>query len=507
MANELFIAKNDRSELYLLPRMANRHGLITGATGTGKTVTLQTIAEGLSRIGVPCFMADVKGDLAGVSQPGGGNTKVEDRVKKLGIEGFEYRGYPVTFWDPFGETGHPVRATISDMGPLLLSRMLDLNDTQSGVLNLVFKVADDMGLLLLDLKDLRSMLAYVGENSRQFTTGYGNVSAASVGAIQRGLLALESEGGENIFGEPMLNIADLMQTDRGLGVLNILSANRLMNRPKIYSTLLLWLLSELFENLPEVGDREKPRLVFFFDEAHLLFTDAPDALVEKIEQVVRLIRSKGVGIFFVTQNPADVPDRILSQLGNRVHHALRAFTPRDRKALRTAAETMRDNPELDEATAMSDLGVGEALVSFLDDKGRPSVVERAFILPPTGRIGPISPEERRRLITSSLLAGVYEQMVDRESAHEILAARARKTAEEAEVQETDGKMGRAPAEASGMLGGGGILGTILGGGGSLSRRREGAVEAMAKSAARAIGSQIGRQIIRGVLGGIFGGRK
>ncbi len=394
MAEQLLIAKNDKTELHILPQMANRHGLITGATGTGKTVTLQTLAEHFSGIGVPCFMSDVKGDLSGISQAGGNNPKVAERVEQLRLEDFEYRGCPVTLWDPFGESGHPVRATVSDMGPLLLSRMLDLNETQAGVLNLVFKVADDNGLLLLDLKDLRAMLAFVGENTKEFTTDYGNVSAASIGAIQRGLLALESQGGEKIFGEPMLNIADLMQTDCGKGVINILSADRLMQSPKMYATLLLWLLSELFENLPEAGDLDKPKLVFFFDEAHLLFTDAPAALVEKIEQVVRLIRSKAVGVYFVTQNPADVPDKVLSQLGNRVQHALRAFSPRDQKAVKAAAQTMRDNVALDEEAAITELGVGEALVSFLDAKGRPGIVERAFIVPPAGRIGPVTPQQR-----------------------------------------------------------------------------------------------------------------
>jgi DNA helicase HerA-like ATPase len=387
MAQPLVIAKSGEHELALLPQMANRHGLITGATGTGKTVTLQTLAEHFSAIGVPCFMSDVKGDLSGISQPGGGNAKVAERVAMLKLEGFAHQGYPVTLWDPFGEAGHPVRATVSDMGPLLLGRMLDLNETQGGVLNLVFKVADDNGLLLLDLKDLRAMLAFVGENAKQFTTEYGNVSAASIGAIQRGLLALESQGGEKLFGEPMLDIADLIQTDRGHGIINILSADRLMQAPKMYATLLLWLLSELFENLPEAGDLDKPKLVFFFDEAHLLFTDAPAALVDKIEQVVRLIRSKGVGVYFVTQNPADVPDKVLSQLGNRVQHALRAFSARDQKAVRAAAETMRDNPSLDEAAAITELGVGEALVSCLDEKGRPGVVQRLKPQPLADRRG------------------------------------------------------------------------------------------------------------------------
>ncbi|MBU1396279.1 MAG: DUF853 domain-containing protein [Gammaproteobacteria bacterium] len=500
MTEPLLIARNASADLVLLPQMANRHGLITGATGTGKTVTLQTLAEHFSRIGVPCFMSDVKGDLSGISQPGGGNAKVAERVEMLKLEGFEHRGYPVTLWDPFGEAGHPVRATVSDMGPLLLSRMLDLNDTQSGVLNLVFKVADDNGLLLLDLKDLRTMLAFVGENAKQFTTEYGNVSAASIGAIQRGLLVLESQGGEQIFGEPMLNIDDLIQTDRGLGVINILSADRLMLSPKLYATLLLWLLAELFENLPEAGDLDKPRLVFFFDEAHLLFSDASDALVEKIEQVVRLIRSKGVGVFFVTQNPADMPDKVLSQLGNRVQHALRAFSPRDQKAVRAAAETMRDNPDLDEATVITELGVGEALVSFLDAKGRPGVVERAFIVPPQGQIGPISDAQRQQLMRASLVAGVYDTTIDRESAHEVLMARAEQAAQAASA-EAEAKQQAKAATKPAANGGG--LGGILSGSG----RREGAAEALAKSAARAIGSQIGRSLIRGVLGSLFGGKR
>jgi DNA helicase HerA-like ATPase len=504
MADPLLIAKNATTNLVLLPQMANRHGLITGATGTGKTVTLQTLAEHFSSIGVPCFMSDVKGDLSGVSQAGGSNKKVAERVEALKLDDFAYQGYPVTLWDPFGASGHPVRATVSDMGPLLLGRMLDLNETQSGVLNLVFKVADDNGLLLLDLKDLRAMLAFVGENAKQFTTDYGNVSTASIGAIQRGLLTLESQGGEQIFGEPMLNIADLIQTDRGRGVINILSADQLMQSPKMYATLLLWLLSELFENLPEAGDLDKPKLVFFFDEAHLLFSDAPDALVEKIEQVVRLIRSKGVGVFFVTQNPADVPDKILSQLGNRVQHALRAFSPRDQKAVKAAAETMRDNPDLDENAAITELGVGEALVSFLDEKGRPGVVERAFIVPPQGQIGPITPAQRQQLMRTSLVAGAYDKSVDRESAYESLKARAEKAADAAAAQvqaEQQAKAATQPAASGGGLGG--VLGDILGGSG----RREGALEAFTKSAARAIGSQAGRSIMRGVLGSLFGGKK
>ncbi|MDD4880371.1 MAG: DUF853 family protein [Gallionellaceae bacterium] len=503
MTAPLLIAKNDQAELDLLPQMANRHGLITGATGTGKTVTLQTLAEHFSNIGVPCFMSDVKGDLSGIAAPGGGNAKVTERIDKLGLAEHLYQAHPVTLWDPFGEQGHPVRTTISDLGPLLLARMLELNETQTGVLNLVFKVADDNGLLLLDLKDLRAMLQYVGEHAKDLTTEYGNVSAASVGAIQRGLLALESQGGEMIFGEPMLNIDDLMQSDRGKGVINILSADKLMLAPKMYATLLLWLLSELFEHLPEAGDLDKPKLVFFFDEAHLLFNDAPTALVDKIEQVVRLIRSKGVGVFFVTQNPADVPDKVLSQLGNRVQHALRAFSPRDQKAVKAAAETMRDNDKLDEEKAITELGVGEALVSLLDEKGRPGIVERCFIVPPEGQIGPIEAGLRRQLIQSSLVAGVYEKAVDRESAYEILKARAEQATAQVQAE------AQAKAEAKQQTSSGGsILGDLLGGAaGAGGRRREGVIEALAKSAARSIGSQVGRSIIRGVLGSILGGRK
>jgi DNA helicase HerA-like ATPase len=499
MTDPLLIAKNDQTELFILPQMANRHGLITGATGTGKTVTLQTLAEHFSRIGVPCFMSDVKGDLSGLSQPGGSNAKVTERIEKLGLSDHQFQGHPVSFWDPYGETGHPVRATISDMGPLLLARMLELNETQTGVLNLVFKVADDNGLLLLDLKDLRAMLQFVGEHGKEFTTEYGNISAASVGAIQRGLLALETQGGDRIFGEPMLNIDDMMQTDRGRGIVNILSADKLMQAPKMYATLLLWLLSELYEKLPEAGDLDKPKLVFFFDEAHLLFTDAPVALIDKIEQVVRLIRSKGVGVFFVTQNPADVPDKVLGQLGNRVQHALRAFSTRDQKAVKAAAETMRDNDKLDEEKAIIELGVGEALVSFLDEKGRPSVVERAFIVPPEGQIGPITAEQRQSLIQSSLVAGVYEKAVDRESAYEVLKARSEQAAQvQAQVQTQ-----KTAAQTNAGSGIGGALGGILLGNG----RRQGMVEAMAMSAVRTIGTQLGRQILRGVMGSILGGRK
>src|SRR5512139_58364 len=397
MAEPLIIAKSGDTELALLPALANRHGCITGATGTGKTVTLQKMAEGFSRLGVPVFIADVKGDLTGIAKAGQLSDKMKARFAEHDLPVPQWGACPVTLWDVWGEQGHPVRATVSDMGPLLLSRLLNLNETQEGVLSLISKVADDSGLLLLDLKDLRAVLQFVGDNAAQFKTQYGNVSSASIGAIQRGLLQIEEQGGDRFFGEPMLNIEDLMQTADGKGIVNILAADRLMNNPRLYASFLLWLLSELFENLPEVGDRDKPKLVFFFDEAHLLFNEAPPALLDKVEQVVRLIRSKGVGVYFVTQNPLDIPEKVLAQLGNRVQHALRAFTPRDQKAVRAAAETFRANPKLDTASVISELGKGEALVSFLDEKGSPGFVERAFVLPPEGRIGPITSEERRTL--------------------------------------------------------------------------------------------------------------
>ncbi len=513
MPEPLLIAKA-RSELHLLPQFANRHGLIAGATGTGKTVTLQRVAEGLSRIGVPVFMADVKGDLAGQSQPGESKGKIKERIESLKLKDVKFEACPVVLWDAFGAQGHPVRTTISEMGPLLLARMLGLNETQAGVLTLAFKIADDNGLLLLDLKDLRAMLQHVGDNAKQFTTQYGNISSASIGAIQRGLLALDQQGADKFFGEPALNIQDLIQTDgKGRGVVNILAADKLMAAPKLYSTLLLWLLSELFEELPEVGDPEKPKLVFFFDEAHLLFNEAPQALLEKVEQVVRLIRSKGVGVYFVTQNPLDIPDTVLGQLGNRVQHALRAFTPRDQKAVKSAATTLRANPKLDVEKAITELGVGEALVSLLDEKGRPTVVERAFVVPPGTRIGPISAQERDRLIKGSPLAGTYDKTVDRESAYERLAKHVveRTAAAAGPAAGTRQPAGAGPAAGTGQpaAAGGGLLGALgdfLGGStGPRGGRREGAVEAAAKSAARAIGSQVGRQIVRGVLGGLLGG--
>ena len=485
MTQPQLIAKGD-SDLVLLPRMANRHGLVAGATGTGKTVTLRTMAERFSAIGVPVFLADVKGDLPGLCKPGGDNPKVTERVEQLKLEGFEYQGFPVAFWDLYGLQGHPVRTTVSDMGPLLFSRLLNLNDTQGGVLNMVFKIADDNGLLLLDLKDLRAMLQFVGDHAAEFKTQYGNVSTASIGAIQRGLLELESQGAEAFFGEPALDLDDLVQTDaKGHGVINILAADKLINAPKLYATFLLWLLSELFERLPEVGDPEKPKLAFFFDEAHLLFNDAPDALLDKIEQVVRLVRSKGVGVYFVSQNPLDIPEKVLGQLGNRVQHALRAFTPRDQKAVKAAAETFRANPGLDVATAITELAVGEALVSFLDEKGRPGIVERAFVCPPQSRLAPITPAERQQVIQASVLAGHYEQAVDRESAFEKLKARA----EEAMKQEAAEAQAKEAAKASKEP----------------ARRSDSMIEAFGKSVIRAAGSSIGRQIIRGVMGSIFGG--
>lgn len=424
MADPILVAKGN-VDLFLLPQMSNRHGLIAGATGTGKTVSLQVLAEGLSRTGVSVFMADVKGDLAGISQSGSdANKKVKERVDLLKLKGFAYENYPVTFWDIFGEQGHPIRATVTEMGPLILSRLFDLNETQSGVLSLVFKIADDNNLDLLDLKDLQSMLQFVGNNAPQFQTQYGNVTGATIGAIQRSLLTLQQQGGERFFGEPVLALDDLMRTDaNGRGMINILASDKLMLSPKTYTAFLLWLLAELFEKLPEVGDQEKPKLVFFFDEAHLLFTDVPKALLEKVEQMVRLIRSKGVGVFFITQNPMDVPPTVLGQLGNRVQHALRAFTPLDQKAVKAAAQTFRTNPKLDVAEVITQLGVGEALVSMLDPKGMPGIVERAFMLPPRSQIGPISLEVRQQIMRGSPLAGRYENVMDRESAYEKLQAR------------------------------------------------------------------------------------
>ena len=477
----LLIARGE-TDIGILPKMANRHGLVAGATGTGKTVTLRVLAEHFSSIGVPIFMADVKGDLSGLCQPGGEVPKIAERVEDLKLKDFKYQAYPVVFWDPEGVQGHPVRTTISEMGPLLLSRLLNLNDTQSGVLTLIFKIADDNGLLLLDLKDLQAMAQYAGDNADQFRTSYGNVSSASVGAIQRSLLALEQQKADKLFGEPALNLDDLIQTSaQGQGVINILAADQLIQAPSRYATFLLWLLSDLFERLPEVGDPPKPKLIFFFDEAHLLFEDAPKALVDKIEQVVRLIRSKGVGVFFVTQNPLDLPDRVLGQLGNRVQHALRAFTPRDQKNVKAAADTFRANPKVDVGRAITELGVGEGLVSVLDDKGTPTPVERAWILPPQSRLKPLTPAERDQVVKGSVLYGRYEKTVDRQSAYEILKSRAELAKEGEAARGAQKRQPPSPEEQAGKI-----------------------LLDMGKSAARSAGTQIGRQIMRGILGSLFG---
>ena len=506
MTEPLLIAKGT-DELYLLPGMANRHGLVAGATGTGKTVTLQVMAESFSRIGVPVFAADVKGDLSGISLPGKDSPKLQERVTRLGLTDFTFAGCPVTFWDVFGQQGHPVRATVSEMGPLLLSRILNLNDTQTSVLSLVFKIADDQKLLLLDLKDLQSMLLHVGTESKQYQVQYGNISAASIGAIQRGLVALGAQGGDVFLGEPALNIDDLLQTDaQGHGVINLLAADKLMQSPQLYATLLLWLLSELYEKLPEAGDLPKPKLVFFFDEAHLLFNDLPPVLQSKIEQVIRLIRSKAVGVYFVTQNPIDVPDTVLGQLGNRAQHALRAFTPRDQKAVKAAADTFRSNPKLDVATVITQVSVGEALVSFLDEKGTPGIVEQATICPPHSQIGPITPEQRQELMKTSLVAGVYETPLDRESAYEVLRGRTEAAAPVATAPSSPQPPTQQPA-GGGMMQGvenmlGGLFTPTIGPRGG---RTPSAAQAMMTSAARSVGTQVGRELIRGVLGSLMGG--
>jgi hypothetical protein len=505
MAEPMLIAQSGKTEAFLLPALANRHGLVTGATGTGKTVTLQKLAESFSNIGVPVFLADIKGDLTGISQPGKLEGKLAEAIKERGLTMPEPKACPSTLWDVFGEQGHPVRATISDMGPLLLGRMLNLNETQAGVLQIVFKIADANGMLLLDLKDLRAMLQHVGDNAKQFTTEYGNISAASVGAIQRGLLQIEAQGGDKFFGEPMLDIADFIQTDgSGRGMVNILAADKLLNSPRLYATFLLWMLSELFETLPEIGDPDKPKLVFFFDEAHLLFDEAPKALVERIELVVRLVRSKGVGVYFVTQNPLDIPDSVLAQLGNRVQHALRAFTPRDQKAVRATAETMRPKPGLDIEAAITELAVGEALVSLLDSKGRPTITERLYVIPPASQLGIITQEQRKALMADSLVAGVYEKKVDRESAYEKLKVRAEAGAAAGAAGSTGGAAGATTA-SGGVLGG--LSDVLFGSTGPRGGKREGLAESFAKSAIRTIGSSVGREIARGVLGSILGGKR
>lgn len=490
----ILIGKGDKP-VYLDPRFANRHGLIAGATGTGKTVTVQVLAEQFSRLGVPVFLTDVKGDMTGISQAGSPHPKVSERLDTIGIEDFEFDGSPTIMWDLFGEQGHPIRATVADMGPALLARLLDLNETQEGVLAIAFQFADDEGMLMLDFKDLRETLQYVGEHAREFKNEYGNVSSASVGAIQRRLLILEQEGAASFFGEPALDLWDFMRTDHGgRGHINLLTANRLMTRQRLYATFLLWLLSELFENLPEVGDLDKPRFVFFFDEAHLLFEDAPKALLEKIETVVRLIRSKGVGIYFCTQNPLDIPDSVLGQLGNRVQHALRAFTPRDQKAVRTVAQTMRANPAFDTADAITQLGVGVALVSTLEDNGVPSVTEKTLIRPPHCQFGPASESQCADLIRQSPLSGRYDNEVDRESAFEMLAERAEQRLREAEAQATRDaeEKERQKAEREARRGRG---------------NRQSIGEAMVKSLVRSVSSSVGRslgrQILRGLLGGVM----
>jgi DNA helicase HerA-like ATPase len=504
-----FIAINDKAEVCLIPKMANRHGLITGATGTGKTVTLQTLSETFSEMGVPVFAADMKGDLSGVAKIGGNKESVNKRVDGYNLKekGFEYKAYPVRFWDVFGEQGHPVRTTVTSMGPLLLERLLGLNETQGAILTMAFKIADDNNLLILDLKDLQKMLQFIGDNRSEFTTKYGNISPASIGAIQRGLMRLESEGADKFFGEPDLEITDFIQTEQGKGVINILAADKLMKSPRVYTTFLLWLLDDLYETLPEVGDLEKPKLVFFFDEAHLLFNDMPNSLLEKVEQIVRLIRSKGVGVYFCTQNPADIPQSILGQLGNRVQHALRAYTPNDQKAVKVAANTFRANPGFNTEEVITQLNTGEALVSFLDEKGAPQVVERANILPPQGQIGPITLGERDQILKSSLIYGVYEQLIDRESAYEILskkqdllAEERRLAAEEKErirIQKEQEKAAREVEKAQRAAARKrkeeqGILGDLL--------------QQVGKSTTRQISYEIGKTITRGLLGGLFGKR-
>ncbi|MDN5443870.1 MAG: DUF853 domain-containing protein [Pseudomonadales bacterium] len=525
MSTPIIIAKkttNTQQDVVLHSKFANRHGLIAGATGTGKTVTLKVLAESFSRLGVPVFLADAKGDVSSLAQAGASNPKFDERIKSLGIDSIPFAASPVVFWDLFAEQGHPIRTTITEIGPLLLARMLNLNDTQEGVLSAVFRIADDQGMLLIDFKDLKAMIGYVSEHAAEFKAEYGNLSPASLGAIQRNLLALADQGGDQFFGEPSLNILDFIQTDsNGHGYINILAADKLMNTPKLYATFLLWMLSELFEQLPEVGDMDKPKLVFFFDEAHLLFDNASAALQEKIEQVVRLIRSKGVGIYFVTQNPLDLPESVLGQLGNRVQHALRAFTPKDQKAVKTAADTFRANPEFKVEQAITELAVGEALISCLDEQGTPQVVERAWVMPPYSSFSPISPEQRQALISQSIVAGIYEKRLDRESAFELLQnkvverqqqavqieqekqqtkeqeALAKQKAKEAETlakqqareQERIAKEQQKEAERE-------------------AKQREKLIQdtvgTFAKSAARSLGGSTGQKIVRGLLGSLFG---
>lgn len=500
MVAPITLAKNKAMEMALLPSVANRHGLIAGATGTGKTVTLQRLAHGFSSIGVPVFMADVKGDLSGIAAAGALSPKLEERLKKLELPTPAFAACPTVFWDFYGENGHPIRTTISELGPLLISRILDLNDTQEGVLNIVFRLADEKGLLLLDLKDLKAMLQYAAENAAELQKTYGNISSASVGAIQRGLLNLETQGGDRFLGEPALDVMEFLRTDAsGQGVVNLLSAEKLFRTPKLYSTFLLWMLSELFENLPEAGDLEKPKLVFFFDEAHLLFKEAPPVLLERIEQMVRLIRSKGVGVYFISQSPGDIPDAVLAQLGNRVQHALRAFTPKDKKLVKTVADTMRPNPNLDTEKAVLEMGVGEAVVSLLDEQGTPGVVERGFVLPPASRIGPLSPDERKKLISASVFAGKYDKAVDRESAYERLAGKP--AAQPTTPQATPAPEQPAPAKGGIVSTIGAVLNTHTG----KTARSQTVGEVLLKTTARSVGNQIGRELVRGILGTLMGG--
>jgi len=499
MSTPLLIARTQDTQLVLLSNMANRHGLITGATGTGKTVTLQKLAESFSEIGVPVFMADVKGDLTGIAKEGQASEKLLTRLNNIGVTDWEPHANPVVVWDIFGEKGHPVRATVSDLGPLLLARLLNLNEVQSGVLNIIFRIADDQGLLLLDFKDLRAITQYIGDNAKSFQNQYGNISTASVGAIQRGLLTLEQQGAEHCFGEPMLDIKDWMRTDsNGKGIINILSAEKLYQMPKLYAASLLWMLSELYEQLPEAGDLDKPKLVFFFDEAHLLFSDAPQVLLDKIEQVIRLIRSKGVGVYFVSQNPSDIPDAVLGQLGNRVQHALRAFTPKDQKAVKTAAQTMRANPAFNTEQAIQELGTGEALISFLDAKGSPSIVERAMVIAPDSRMGPVTDDERNGLINNSPLYGKYEDEVDRASAFEMLQKGIENSAGQADAPPAKGQQS---TDDGGLLGG--LKDIIFGTTGPRGGKHDGLVQTAAKSAVR----QVTNQIVRGMLGSLLGGRR
>jgi len=498
MADPILLAQHGDTPIHLLPALANRHGCITGATGTGKTVTLQVLAEAFSRQGTPVFLADAKGDLSGISQAAQPTPKLQERLQKLGLPEPAWGANPVTFWDIFGEQGHPVRATVSDMGPLLLGRILELNDTQEGVLNIVFRVADDEGQLVLDLKDLRAMLQNVSDRAVELRAQYGNVSAASVGAIQRALLRLETEGADRFFGEPALDVMDWIRTDSsGRGMINVLAADKLMQSPRLYAVFLLWMLADLYERLPEVGDLDKPRLVFFFDEAHLLFTGAPKALLEKVEQVVRLIRSKGVGIYFVTQNPLDIPDTVLGQLGNRVQHALRAFTPRDQKAVKTAAQTMRPNRGLDIEAAITELGVGEALVSLLDEKGRPNPTERAWMVAPGSRIGPATDAERQAVRQASLLGLKYDQAVDRESAYEVLARRVA----DAPAASPAGQQAAPAKQDDGLMGA--VNDFLFGTTGPRGGKKDGLVQSMVKTEAR----RAATKLLRGVLGSLLGGKR